>query len=457
MELKIEHPELRAALRTVVRSVQNAGGRAVVVGGSVRDALLGVAAKDIDLEVFGIQPSDLLRTVFAHFRVDQVGMAFGVLKLHGIPLDLSIPRRESKAGLGHKGFEVLSDPLLSFEEAASRRDYTINAMGIDAHTGALMDPFHGEADLRARVLRHTSEKFREDPLRVLRGMQLVARFNLTVAPETISICRSMDLEGLARERVYEEWRKLLLQGQSISLGLSFLADTAWIAHFPELAAMIGCQQDPHWHPEGDVWTHTLLCMDAFARSRVGDGHEDLVVGLAVLCHDIGKPLTTIQTDGRIRSPGHDVAGVEPTRTFLARLTNQTSLVEEVIPLVAEHMRPQTLYDTQASPAAIRRLAVRVGRIDRLLRVARADRMGRSPMAEESFPAADWLMKRAEEEDVGQQAPEQIVKGRHLVRLGLQPGPRFKEILHTCYEAQLEGEFSTEAEGFDWISKRLGGG
>lgn len=455
MELKIYDPILENAYRTVVHAVKSAGGRSIVVGGSVRDGLLGHTAKDIDLEVYQIPPSKLLEVISSHCRVDHVGVAFGVLKLHGIPLDISIPRRESKAGLGHKGFEILSDPFLTFEEAASRRDFTVNAMGLDTDSHELIDPFRGEADLRARILRHTSEKFREDPLRVLRGMQLAARFDLSAAPETIGLCRQMEPEGLARERVFDEWKKLLLQGNLVSRGLKFLADCGWIKYYPELARMIGCRQDPRWHPEGDVWTHTLHCMDAFARTRVGDLDEDLVTGFAVLLHDVGKPLTTIESGGRIRSPGHDEAGAAPARSFLERLTNQASLIEEVIPLVVEHMRPQDLFDSGASPAAIRRLAVRVGRIDRLLRVARADRMGRPPISDEAFPAAEWLMRRAQEEDIGKRAPKPLMLGRHLIRLGLEPGPRFKQLLDECYDAQLEGEFANECEGIAWLTKRLG--
>lgn len=454
VNFKIGDTVLEKAFHDVLRLVRAAGGRVVVVGGAVRDAMLGCAAKDLDLEIYHLQPSQLLAVLRRDFDIDQVGMAFGVLKLHGVDMDISIPRRESKAGMGHKGFEIFSDPFMDFEAAASRRDFTINAIGLDPSTWIPLDPFHGIKDLRQKVLRHTSPSFSEDPLRVLRGMQLAARFDLAVAPETVSLCSNITSEGLARERVFDEWKKLLLQGRFISRGLRFLKECGWVRYFPELAAMIGCPQDSRWHPEGDVWAHTLHCLDAFAGQRIGKDEEDLVVGLAVLCHDIGKPATTVERDGVIRSPGHDVAGAEPTRAFLSRLTNQTSLIEDVVRLVMEHMRPQDLYDAQASPAAIRRLAARVGRIDRLLRVAHADRMGRPPMSGGEFLAAEWLLQRAREDDVERSAPPPIVLGRHLIELGLRPGPAFSPLLEACYQAQLEGEFRTLDEGVRWVSKRL---
>jgi tRNA nucleotidyltransferase (CCA-adding enzyme) len=388
MRLEIPDPDLRRALEKVCRAVQGAGGRALVVGGSVRDALLGLPAKDLDIEVYGIEPARLQELLRKDFNISLVGQAFGVIKILGVAMDVSIPRRESKSGLGHKGFDVLSDPCLGLEEASSRRDFTVNAMALDPSTGEIFDPHGGRKDLEARVLRHVSGKFREDPLRVLRGMQFSARFELTPCPETVALCRSIEPEGLASERIFEEWRKLVLQGVRPSLGLAFLKDTGWLRHYPELEALAGCEQEPEWHPEGDVWVHTLHCMDAFARQRLGDEAEDLIVGLAVLCHDFGKPATTRFEDGRIRSWEHEEAGVEPSRRFLERLTNQEGLISAVLPLVGSHMRPDELFKAGATDTAVRRLARKVARIDRLVRVAAADRQGRPGLDAPGFPAGD---------------------------------------------------------------------
>ncbi len=435
------------AARAVATLVREAGGRAWLVGGAVRDGLDGArTVKDVDLEVFGLAPARVQEVVGRRYAFDACGLSFGVLKLKHLDVDISLPRRETKRGAGHRGFLIDSDPSLSLREAASRRDFTINAIYRDPLTGEIADPFGGVADLRARVLRHVSPKFVEDPLRVLRGMQFIARFGLTPAPETVALCRAMTMEGLPPERLFEEWGKLLTKGARIGAGLAFLRETGWVRYFPELQRLIGCPQDPSWHPEGDVWNHTCLCLDAFARRRadVGAGAaEDLVVGLAVLCHDFGKPLVTRFDRGRYRSPGHDAAGVEPTLAFLRRLTNEERLLREVPPLVANHMQPFALWRAQAGDAAIRRLALRVGRIDRLIRVSRADDEGRGPGARSDAKAGDelrWLAETAARLRLEDSRPKPLLMGRDLIALGYAPSPQFAVWLKACFDAQLDGAF-----------------
>jgi len=287
-ELRIEDAELKHAFELICADIAEAGGRALLVGGSVRDSILGLPKKDLDIEVYGLEAHSLLEILGREFEIDLVGQAFGVVKIHHLTIDISIPRRESKAGQGHKGFAISCDPYMRPEEAASRRDFTMNAIAMDPRTNEIIDPFGGIGDLRQGLLRHTSEKFSEDPLRVLRGMQFVARFDLEVAPETTALCQKIDSEGLAKERIFDEWKKLILTGETPSRGLQLLRACGWIEYYPELKALIGCTQDPKWHPEGDVWVHTLHCMDAFAQERIGNEKEDLIVGFATLCHDFGK-------------------------------------------------------------------------------------------------------------------------------------------------------------------------
>ncbi len=452
--IKLPSKKLRRALDGICRAMGEAGGRAYVVGGCVRDSVAGLPSSDLDIEVYGIEARELENILGRHFAIDLVGKSFGVIKIKGLPIDVALPRRESKAGLGHRAFEVLSDPWMTLEDAQSRRDFTVNAMALDPLTGEIIDHFGGLEDLEAGILRHTSEKFAEDPLRVLRGMQFAARFELSVARETIEVCRDIEPEGLPPERLFEEWKKLFLKGRKPSIGLAFLRACGWVKYFPELEALIGCEQDPGWHPEGDVWSHTLHCMDAFAAERIGDEWEDLVVGMAVLCHDLGKPETTeLGEDGRIRSYRHEQEGEGPTRAFIARLTNQKDLVEEVVPLVVSHLAPTHLHGGKAKSSAIRRLAQRVGRIDRLVRVARADHMGRPPIADDGFPAGRWLLEKARDLAVEKKGPEPLVMGRHLIELGLEPGPRFGTLLGQCLEAQIEGEFDTLEGGLEH-AKRL---
>ena len=382
------------AVLDIARIVRNAGGRAFLVGGCVRDSLMSkTVAKDFDIEVFGLSPETLRTALEQRFRLDLVGLSFGVLKLYGHDIDVSLPRRESKRGIGHKGFLIDSDPMMSVKEAATRRDFTVNAIYLDPLTGEFEDPWGGRADLENGVLRHVSEKFVEDPLRVLRGMQFVARFGFTPDSSTVEICRGMGIENLPRERLMEEWKKFLLKGVYMSKGMDFLRQTGWVRHFPELKRLIGCKQAPEWHPEGDVWNHTCCCLNAFAaeRYRCSDDFENLVVGLAVLCHDLGKPFCSRYdpVKKRIRSLGHDVQGVPPTLKFLKRLTNEERILKEVPPLVKYHMLPHAMWKGKSRDSAIRRLALKVGSIDRLIRVCAADSAGRPPFPAES-ESLEWL-------------------------------------------------------------------
>ena len=450
-------------VKVVAELVKRAGGRALLVGGCVRDGLLGLNPKDFDIECFGISGQDLQRALEAEFELDLVGISFGVIKLKHLEIDVAMPRRETKLGLGHRAFGMEYDPTLTIEEASARRDFTVNAIYSDPLTGEILDPWNGRADLEKRILRHVSPHFVEDPLRVLRGMQFVARFDLTPAPETIEVCRTMTPEGLAPERLFGEWEKLLVQGVKISKGLNFLKDVGWVKYYPELERLIGCKQDPEWHPEGDVWNHTCCCLDAFAKERdqgsgIGDQgkkNEDLVVGLAVLCHDFGKPACTSydSVKKRIRSLGHDEEGVEPTLAFLRRLTNEERLLKEVPPLVRLHMRPFAMWRDKSSDGAIRRLAAKVVRIDRLIRVAAADDAGRPPFPSEPEPLR-WLAEQAERLRVADSAPKPIVQGRDLIAVGMKPGVEFGRILKAAYEAQLDGKFNDLKGGIEYVNEKV---
>jgi tRNA nucleotidyltransferase (CCA-adding enzyme) len=188
--------------------------------------------------------------------------------------------------------------------------------------------------------------------------------------------------------------------------------------------------------------------------RTGNQDDDLVVGFGVLCHDFGKPATTKDEFGRITSRGHEPEGEAPTRRFLERLTNQEDLINEVIPLVLCHLRPRALHDANASDSAVRRLARQVKRINRLVRVARADHAGRPPKPCDGFPAGTWLLERARRLEVEDHAPTPIVMGRHLIDMGVQPGPDMGKLLEQCYEAQLDGLFSTLDEGLAYARHTL---
>lgn len=453
----------------IAKRVKSVGGRALLVGGSVRDNLLGLSPKDFDLEVYGIHPERLIATLGQAYELDMVGSSFGVIKIRHHEIDVALPRRETCLGNGHRDFAAEFDPSLTISDAASRRDFTINAIYQDPLTGEIVDPAGGACDLKNSILRHVSEHFTEDPLRVLRGMQFVARFNLIAAPQTIALCREMVQDSLPRERLFEEWSKLILKGTTISKGLDFLRKTLWVRYYPELERLIGCKQARQWHPEGDVWNHTCHALDAFAAVRdgtdprcdfIGDfrswtPHDNLIVGLAVLCHDFGKPLSSYfdKNVGRIRSIGHDEKGVAPTLSFLRRLTNEERIMKEVAPLVRLHMRVYALWEGNAGDAAIRRLSAQVGRIDRLLRVAAADDSARPPLPLNVEPIA-WMKRTAARLDVEKSAPEMIVKGRDIIALGYKPSPKFGIWLKKCYDAQLDGKFFDHNQGIAYLKDKV---
>lgn len=466
--VKLKHPFIMTeALRRLLQKIDEAGGQGLLVGGCVRDHLLGHMAKDIDIEVYGLKRPQLESLLEEEFSVVAVGKSFGIFKV-GVKIgdntqhfDVAMPRRENKQGFGHKGFLVVTDPDMPFEEASLRRDFTINAMGIDVKTQELLDPHDGAKDLNEHRLRHVSLAFKEDPLRVLRAAQFCARFLLAIDGHTLDLCRELrdELKTLSKERIFEEMKKLLL-AKKPSLGLEVLRETEALVLFPELAALIGCEQDPLWHPEGDVWIHSLMVTDqaaAIVREARIDEEERLIVITGALCHDLGKPMTTFFKDGRVKSPGHEQAGVVPTERFLDSIGFPKKLYHLVTALVKDHLKPYQLYRNrdEVTDGAIRRLSSRVD-IDQLLMVSKADFLGRT--TEEALlghdPSGPWLKDKVLKLLGGDRAPKAILKGRHLIQCGQSPGPHFQEILREAFEAQLDGAFSDEESAIAWLRNRL---
>ncbi len=459
-----------APLRRLVDVVVKAGGRPVAVGGAVRDGLRDQPQKDIDVEVFGLALVDLEAAfAAAGLSVHAVGRAFGVLKVDVTAggerdtIDVALPRTESKVGSGHRGFVVESDPHMSFKDAAARRDFTINAIGVDLVSGELLDPWGGVADLQAGVLRHVSAAFDEDPLRVLRAAQFAARFGFVVDDSTLHRCRRLraELSSLAVERVGEELKKLLVKGVWPSQGLQVLRAVGAVEMlFPELHALIDCPQEAEWHPEGNVWVHTLMVTDEAARlARLHNLDDDgvLVCVLAALCHDLGKPATTVFEDGRLRSRDHESQGEAPTRAFCARLGITKSTEDVVVALVRDHLKPFMLWKDQhnVTDGAIRRLALRVP-VPMLCRVAAADHFGRTTLEAlvRDDPVSPWLLGRARELAVVDGAPTPLLLGRDLQALGMSPGKDFGVLLKEAFEAQLEGTFGDHDSAVVWLKHRL---
>src|SRR5215207_6519589 len=459
--------QLPEKVSSLARAIHESGGRALLVGGCVRDALMGVRPKDWDLEVYHLEAARLREILDRVGPVNVVGESFTVYKL-GHELDVSIPRRERKSGRGHKAFVIEGDPSMSVAEAARRRDFTINAILEDPLTGELIDPFDGQRDIEQRMLRVVSaETFAEDSLRVLRAAQFASRFQFDIDPDTVELCRAIDLGDLPAERIWGEMEKLLLQASRPSIGLEWLRRLGAIEKlFPEIQSLIGVPQDPEWHPEGDVFVHTQLVIDR-ARELIDDLSyaRQVTVMLAALAHDFGKPATTQFIDGRLRSRGHEEAGVSPAESFLRRINVHTidgyNVRGQVIALVREHLKPGEFYKKrdEVGDGAFRRLARRC-EPDLLYRVAKADSLGRNAdwVPRDKWygsEAQEWFIERARELEVERTAPPPILMGRHLLDLGVEPGPQMGEITRAVYEMQLDGRVRNLDEAIEEARKLIG--
>ncbi len=417
----------------IVDSLHQAGGHCYLVGGYVRDLKLGVPSKDIDIEIHELTKKQVGDVLSAHGDVDAIGHSFGTYLIKGLDVDWTLPRTEKSIGNGHKAFDVTIDPFLGIEKALRRRDFTINAMAISLQNSLLIDPFRGDIDLDSRILRHVDEDtFVEDPLRVLRGAQFCARFGLWPDAKTVDICQRMAplYSSLARERVWAELEKLLLKGIRPSRGIDFLASVGWLKFWPEIDCLFKVEQDPRHHPEGSVGIHTMQTINAAANLKDDlPEEEQLPYMLACLLHDVGKAETTItQEDGTITSHGHDKAGVLIARRFLERVTNEEDLIQQVLPLIENHMFPQ--FCMPAGASAFRRLQKKVDPY-LLGSVALAD-----GMREECETHYYSMLKQ-----VGQvnsdKSRKKVVQGRDLIQRGLTPGPLFTKIISACEERFLE--------------------
>jgi tRNA nucleotidyltransferase (CCA-adding enzyme) len=455
---------LNETVRGIAAAADAAGGRAYLVGGFVRDTVRRITAgrdglpeeREYDLEIYGLPPDRLAALLRRFGAVNLVGESFAVYKVSprsgDVDIDVSLPRRDQRTGRGHRGFAVEGDPQLSVEEAARRRDFTVNALLLDPLTGEVLDPWGGLEDLQRGVLRAVdATTFAEDSLRVLRGMQFAARLGFGIDDATVALCRSLPLDDLPGERVWGEIEKLLMRAERPSIGFDWGLKLGVIEKlFPELLACVGCPQEKEWHPEGDVWVHTLLAMDVARREARGLPYaREATVMLAVLCHDLGKPSTTAFIDGRIRSLEHEEAGLAPTEALLDRLKIHTldgyDVRAQVLALVGSHLSPSHLFKNRdnVGDGAFRRLARKL-EPELLYRVSRADCLGRSP-GEFSTDAQEWFIDKVRALGVEEKPPKPILMGRHLLEMGLRPGPEIGRITRAIYEMQLDGRV-TELDG-----------
>lgn len=440
----------------IVQIVHERGGRALLVGGAVRDLLLGLPLKDLDIEIYGLTVDELENVLRQFGSVRLIGKVYGVLCLDGLAVDWSLPRSDAA---GRKP-QVTVDPHMQFEDAFRRRDLTINAMGVDLITYELIDPFNGQEDLAHALLRAPDLKtFSEDPLRFFRVMQFVGRFAMTTDAALHDVCRTISLEGVSRERIAGEFEKLLLLSQRPSLGIRWLLSVGRLHEvLPELAATIGVRQNPAWHPEGDVFEHTMQTIDAAARFVYKDDDEKLLLLLTALCHDLGKPATTKLVDGIWRSRGHEEEGLEPARSLLKRITLKKDLIDKVLVLVRHHRAPGVFVKEGAKVPAYKRLARALAplSIELLARLTLADKQGRNDKGHEplhtTFEDLDEFVRRAKAAGVEKQPEQPVLVGADLIAY-IQPGRSMGELLKKAYQIQIEENITDKGELLKRILKK----
>jgi len=365
--------------------------RIYLVGGAVRDALLGLPAGDNDHVVVGASVQDMLQ---AGYR--QVGRDFPVFLHPGSGEEYALARTERKSARGHTGFMVHADPSVTLEEDLRRRDFTINAIA-RAADGSLVDPFGGRRDIEQRVLRHVGEAFVEDPLRVLRAARFMARFashGFSVAPETLALMRAMAADGelaeLTPERVWQELARALRSPSPAAFLRTLREADALRAVLPEVDALYGVPQRAEYHPEVDTGTHVELVCDMAATLAPGDD----LIGFAALCHDLGKALTPV--DELPKHVMHEQRGIAPIVALCERLKVPAEHRELAVLCSREHLNVHRL--DELKPATVHELIARCdgfrkpARIDQLATVCEADKRGRTGLADLPYPQADLLRR-----------------------------------------------------------------
>lgn len=413
-------PDLPGRLLKIAGDIREAGGRAFLVGGWVRDALLGKSCRDYDVEVYDMAQDALVPILSKYGRTNLVGKAFGVIHLamKGLSLDFSFPRTESKVGYGHRGFVVHTDEKLSFKEAALRRDFTINAMGMELPELTLCDPYGGIDDLKSHTLRHVGPAFAEDSLRILRGVQFASRFGCTLAPSTVELCRTLSLDDLSVERLFEEFKKWLLKPGKPSLGLKAFLDIKLDEYFPEI------------HPFKNSWETLGIVLDNMValRDTLPEAQAMEFAFAALLC-----------------------GSAETSLKFLERITNETHLLKIVPPLLKAYQELNTAIVNDAP--ALRRLAVKLGGLKLLgLLVKCTPREFYAGSTADGECFADKFWNASNGLDLIEEAPQPYLMGKMLMDMGVKPGKQMGEIIKKSFELQLDGKIKNAEEAIAWAKK-----
>lgn len=437
----------------IAKEVNEIGGTAYFVGGCVRDSILGIPNKDIDIEIHNVTPYILKNILkgLGNVQSRTVGNNFGIYNIDGYDLDIALPRKETAIGKGHKDFRIDVDAYLPLKDSARRRDFTINALMENVLTGEIKDYFGGLDDLHNGIIRHIDDStFIEDPLRVLRACQFTARFNFKIAPETINLCKTMDLSTLPKERIAGELTKALLKAKKPSVFFNSLYECGQTEWFKEVYALKGIKQNSVYHPEGDVYVHTMSVLDQ-ARELFSTGIDNpdnhLPFMLSALCHDFGKVNTTeINSKGRLCALKHEITGIPIANDFLNRIYNNKGFTKYVDNMIEYHMKAHNCFNNRSRTRTTNLMFDKLLYPKDFIQLVYADSTGHdldnldnkqfNMFLEKAMAESGFLIDRYF--DYGKRISEPHITADDLIELGLKPSPLFTTILDKTWNMHLKG-------------------
>jgi tRNA nucleotidyltransferase (CCA-adding enzyme) len=420
--------EYPSTLNIIFDKLYKNKAKVIIVGGFIRDKILNIENKDIDIEVYNISTLEHLKELLDEFgNVNEVGKSFGVLKLYfeGYELDFSLPRIDNKIDLGYKGFETKIKPNINFELAASRRDFTINAIGYDVVTKKILDPYNGMDDLNNKILRAVNKNsFIEDPLRVLRAVQFCARFSLILDDHTFLLCKDMCnkdmLRELPKERIFTEIKKLLLKSKKPSTGFEILKQIDGLKYFHPLDFL-----------NNDAFKITLSILDQVAKLKTTNEKTNIILLLSALCYNINK---------------------KDINHFLSILTNEKEIYKKVNNIIQYYKEIVNIYHKDSKNYYLYKLATKSS-INELLIFNRAIHFALNPKSKED-KISDTIEKLASKLGILYERKASLLHGRDLINLGMKPSEKFSIYLNEAYDAQIRDKFKTYDEAKIWLKNYL---
>lgn len=427
-----------ALAHSVFQSIENKGGKVYIVGGTVRDYLLGYKnSYDVDVEVYHLEYDELKKVLMKFGKVNTYGKSFAIMSLDCLKgYDFALPRKEEKTGVKHQDFHIIIDKDLSIDKAILRRDVTMNALMYDYFKDEIIDLCGGIEDISQGIVRMVNPNtFQEDPLRILRIAQFISRFEMKVEDDTLNHCKTMVKEGmldyLSIERIYEEYKKILMSNHP-SLGFEFLKEIKALPKY--LSDLIECDQRRDFHPEGSVWNHTMLVLDLAALCKDKTDEPESFMW-ACLLHDIGKPLVTTETGS---APGHNASGVEVFKDV--DLISSKKMRAYIETMIYYHMHLMNMAKKKSSDVKYLRLLKLIDKkisISDLMFISVCDKLGRGRLASSQYN--DFLEYMNDKINrLGKKAIEPMITGQDLINAGFKNYLSFGELLDKAYDMQLQG-------------------